>query len=165
MGFDLYCEMVTEAVGALTGERAPRPVEVVVDVPLDAHLPRGYVGRDDVRMEAYRRLAAVTDPAAVADIRAEWLDRYGPLPPPAEALLEVAALRAECVRVGITTLSVQKGRARMSPVSLKESQKVRLRRLAPEAVLSGEGELIVPVDGPGASPGGVVGLLGASCGT
>ncbi|MCL4292828.1 MAG: transcription-repair coupling factor [Acidimicrobiia bacterium] len=160
VGFDLYCEMVTEAVGALTGERPPRPVEVVVDVPLDAHLPRGYVGRDDVRMEAYRRLAAVTDPAAVADIRAEWLDRYGPLPPPAEALLEVAALRAECVRVGITTLSVQKGRARMSPVSLKESQKVRLRRLAPKAVLSGEGELIVPVDGPGASPGGVVGLLG-----
>ncbi len=148
VGFDLYCEMVTEAVGALTGDRPPRPVEVVIDVPLDAHLPRGYVSRDDVRMEAYRRLAAVTDPAAVDDIREEWLDRYGPLPPPAEALLGVASLRAECVRVGITGLSVQKGRARMSPVSLKESQKVRLRRLAPKAVVSADGELMVPVDGP-----------------
>ena len=45
-----------------------------------AHLPRDYIARDDVRMEAYRRLAAVTTPADVDDVRAEWEDRYGPPP-------------------------------------------------------------------------------------
>src|SRR6185437_8690902 len=59
VGFDLYVEMVSEAVGELTD--APREdTEVVqIDVPVDANLPREYVARDDVRMEAYRRLAAV----------------------------------------------------------------------------------------------------------
>ena len=62
VGFDLYCQMVTEAVGELTGDVPVEPVEVTIDLPVDANLPRDYVARDDVRMEAYRRLAAVTEP-------------------------------------------------------------------------------------------------------
>ena len=93
VGFDLYVEMVTEAVGELTGEVPEHPAEVQIDLPVTAHLPGGYIARDDVRMEAYRRLAAVTTPADVDDVRAEWEDRYGPPPPPALALLEVARLR------------------------------------------------------------------------
>jgi transcription-repair coupling factor (superfamily II helicase) len=145
VGFDLYCEMVTEAVGELTGERPAEPFETTIDVAVDANLPRDYVSRDDVRMEAYRRLAAVTTEADVDDIRDEWLDRYGPLPPPAEALLDVASLRAECVRLGIRGVTVARNIARLQPVELRESQKVRLRRLAPKAVAKSDGELAVPV--------------------
>ena len=83
VGFDLYVEMVTEAVGELTGEVRDAPAEVQIDVPVTAHLPRDYIARDDVRMEAYRRLAAVTTLGDVDDVRAEWEDRYGPPPPPA----------------------------------------------------------------------------------
>ncbi len=159
VGFDLYCEMVTEAVGELTGERPPEPFEVNIDVPVDANLPRDYVSRDDVRMEAYRRLAAVTSHGDVEDIRDEWLDRYGPLPPPAEALLEVAALRAECVRLGIRSVTVARNMARLQPVELRESQKVRLRRLAAKAVAKADGELAVPVP-PRESPAAfLTGLL------
>jgi transcription-repair coupling factor (superfamily II helicase) len=85
-------------------------------------------------MEAYRRLAAVVDPADVDDVRAEWEDRYGPPPPPAAALLDVARLRAECARVGIRAITVQRNTARITGLSLRESQKVRLRRLAPKSV-------------------------------
>jgi transcription-repair coupling factor (superfamily II helicase) len=146
VGFDLYCEMVTEAVGELTGERVEKAKEITIDVPVDAHLPRDYVERDDVRMEAYRRLAAVADEADVRDIEAEWLDRYGPLPAAADALLEVARLRAECVRLGLRSVTVQKGVARVVGLELKESQKVRLRRLAPRAVHKPE-ETVIPVEG------------------
>src|SRR5205823_2853933 len=89
VGFDLYCQMVTEAVGELKGEPVTAPLEITIDVPVDANLPRDYVTRDDVRMEAYRRLADVTDPADVDDIRAEWEDRYGAPPEPAVALDEM----------------------------------------------------------------------------
>jgi transcription-repair coupling factor (superfamily II helicase) len=150
VGFDLYCQMVTEAVGELTGEPVPEPVDVTIDLPVDAHLPRDYVARDDVRMEAYRRLAAVTAPADVEDIRAEWTDRYGPPPVPAEALLGAARLRAECVRLGIRGVSVQKGTARIVGLVLKESQKVRLRRLLPKAVVKETSEVVVPVATNGA---------------
>ena len=103
VGFDLYCQMVTEAVGELKGEPVPEPVDITIDVPVDANLPRDYVQRDDVRMEAYRRLAAVTLDDDVDDVRNEWEDRYGPPPPSAVALLDVASLRVECVRLGIRT--------------------------------------------------------------
>ena len=88
VGYDLYCQMVTEAVAEMKGEPVRPPAEIKLDVPTDAHLPRDYVAKEELRLEAYRRLAAVTTPAEVDDIRAEWEDRYGPLPPPAEALLD-----------------------------------------------------------------------------
>ena len=145
VGFDLYCQMVTEAVGVLKGEPVVEPLEITVDLPVDANLPRSYVMRDDVRMEAYRRLAAITDPADVEDVRGEWEDRYGPLPAPALALLDVARLRAECARVGIRSITVQRDVARISPLELRESQKVRLRRLNPKAVAKDDGEVAVPL--------------------
>jgi transcription-repair coupling factor (superfamily II helicase) len=160
VGFDLYCELVTEAVGELKGEAPVEPFEVVIDLPVDAYLPREYVNRDDVRMEAYRRLAAVTSQSDVDDVRSEWLDRYGSPPPPAEALLAVARLRAECVRLRATNVSVQKGIARIDGLSLRESQKVRLRRLAPRATVKEDGEIVVPLAGrPEAAPDTLLALL------
>jgi transcription-repair coupling factor (superfamily II helicase) len=150
VGFDLYCQLVTEAVGELKGETPPAPVEVTIDVPVDAYLPTEYLSRDDVRMEAYRRLAAVTTPPDVDDIRAEWHDRYGPPPGPAAALLDVARLRAECVRTGMRSLSVQRGVARITGLELRESEKIRLRRLVPGAVAKADGEVAIPVSGSGA---------------
>jgi transcription-repair coupling factor (superfamily II helicase) len=151
VGFDLYCQMVTEAVGELKGDPVPQPVDVTIDLPVDANLPREYVARDDVRMEAYRRLAAVTTIRDVDDIRDEWEDRYGPPPPSAVALLDGARLRAVAVRLGIRSITVQRNTARIIGLSLKGSQKVRLRRLAPKAVAkdatssTGDGEVVIPL--------------------
>ena len=83
VGYDLYVRMVAEAVAELKGEVPEVPNEIKLDLPVDAHLPGSYVEREDLRLEAYRRLAAVRDEAEVDDIAAEWLDRYGPLPAPA----------------------------------------------------------------------------------
>ena len=154
VGYDLYCQMVNEAVAELKGEPLREPAEIKLDLPIDANLPTDYVPREDLRLEAYRRLAAVTTAAEVADIRAEWEDRYGPVPPRAEALLEVARLRAECARTGIREVNVSKGPGfggpayivRLSPVELKVSQEVRLKRLVKEAVYKGEArQLQLPV--------------------
>jgi transcription-repair coupling factor (superfamily II helicase) len=133
VGFDLYVEMVTEAVGELTGETIEHPAEVQIDLPVTAHLPNDYIGRDDVRMEAYRRLAAVTTEGDVADVRAEWEDRYGPPPAAAEALLEIARLRVAALRLGIRAISVQKGHARLDGWQMKKSQEVRLKRMIARA--------------------------------
>src|SRR3712207_1930100 len=89
VGYDLYVQMVSEAVAELKGEPLKEPAEIKLDLPLDAHLPKDYVAREDLRLEAYRRLATVTSFDEVEDIKTEWLDRYGPLPKPAEALLSV----------------------------------------------------------------------------
>jgi transcription-repair coupling factor (superfamily II helicase) len=145
VGFDLYVEMVTEAVGELTGEVPDVPAEVQIDLPITAHLPQDYISRDDVRMEAYRRLAAVTSLADVEDVRAEWQDRYGPPPKPAVALLDVARLRAESLRLGVRAVSVQKQHARFDGMELRKSQEARLKQLAPRARILPDA-VVVPVE-------------------
>ena len=79
VGYDLYCQMVTEAVAEMKGQPIRPPAEIKLDVPTDAHLPKDYVAKEELRLEAYRRLAAVMTPAEVDDIRTVE-DRHGPLP-------------------------------------------------------------------------------------
>ena len=151
VGYDLYCEMVTEAVAELAGEAPPVHVEVNLDVPTDAHLPADYVPSESLRFAAYRRLADVTAPEDVADVRAEWLDRFGPPPAAAEALLAVARLRALCAGAGVTDVVVRSlpgggAEARLWPLRLRESRRVRLERLWPSAVHEpSSGRLRVPL--------------------
>jgi transcription-repair coupling factor (superfamily II helicase) len=146
VGYDLYVQMVSETVAELKGETLKEPAEIKLDLPLDAHLPKTYVDRDDLRLDAYRRLATVTTDAEVDDIRTEWLDRYGPLPPPAEALLAVGSLRAACARTGVREVTVAKGVARLSPLELKTSQQIRLQRLNSKAVYKEDsGQIVLPM--------------------
>ncbi|MGI9051961.1 MAG: transcription-repair coupling factor [Ilumatobacteraceae bacterium] len=146
VGYDLYCQMVTEAVAEMKGEPIRPPAEIKLDVPTDAHLPPDYVTKEELRLEAYRRLAAVTTLAEVDDIRIEWEDRYGPLPAAAEALLTIGSLRAECHRLGLTDVSISSDRARLGPIELKLSESTRLRRLSREAIWKDDArQLVVPI--------------------
>ena len=81
------------------------PKDVRIDLPVDAHLPPDYIGSDRLRLEAYRRLAAAADDAAVDAVVDELIDRYGPLPEPAQRLVAVARLRLLCRSYGITEIS------------------------------------------------------------
>ncbi len=180
VGYDLYVQMVSEAVAELKGEEVREPAEIRLDLPVTANLPADYVAREDLRLEAYRRLATVTTHAEVDDIAAEWLDRYGPLPAPADALLRIGHLRAECARLGLREVTVTAGRpsgiapagatARLAPLApLKASEAVRLRRLWPKAVYKEEtGQLVLPL-ARGADPAvalvdGLAALVPASVG-
>ncbi len=142
VGYDLYCQMVIEAVGELNGQAVPELEEIKLDLPFDANLPAEYVQAEPQRLEAYRKLAAVKQESEVDAIRDEWADRYGPIPEAAERLLEVAQLRAHCARIGVTELVVIKGPgfggpefiAKLGPVEMKVSQEVRFTRLFPSGV-------------------------------
>jgi transcription-repair coupling factor (superfamily II helicase) len=168
VGYDLYVEMVSQAVAELKGETPRPPAEIKIDLPMAANLPPEYVPREDLRIEAYRRLAAVTTQSEVDDILAEWTDRYGPPPPAAEALLAVARVRAECARLGCTEVTVAKGPgfggpayiARLTPIALKASEEVRLKRLVKGAVYKPDRQqLQLPVVRADALAEGIVALL------
>jgi transcription-repair coupling factor (superfamily II helicase) len=147
VGYDLYCQMVTEAVSEMKGEPAKKPpAEIKLDVPTDSFLPDDYVTKEELRLEAYRRLADVTTDAQVDDIRTEWEDRFGPLPAPAEALLQVGYLRAECHRLGIRDLQITTSDVRIQPIELKMSATLRLRRLSKGAKYKEDlAQLVVPL--------------------
>ncbi|MDQ3462822.1 MAG: transcription-repair coupling factor, partial [Actinomycetota bacterium] len=167
VGYDLYVQMVSEAVAELKGERPAEPVEIKLDLPVGAHLPEGYVSKEELRLEAYRRLAGVTTNDELDDVRGEWEDRYGPIPSAAEALLAVARLRVECLRTGVRQVTVSPspvGRgllARLSPVYLRASATIRLRRRHREAIYREEaGQLVVPLPATADPATALTALLG-----
>ncbi|QXC61013.1 transcription-repair coupling factor [Aquihabitans sp. G128] len=168
VGYDLYVQMVHEAVQELKGEPVRPPAEVKLDLPLDANLSADYVPKEELRLEAYRRLAEVRTDQEVDDIRAEWEDRFGPVPEAAARLLDVARLRVEAHRIGAREINVTKGPAfggpawtcRVSPLHLKTSQTIRLERLFKGAVYKEEqGQVIFPIPKTPDLAGTIVDLL------
>ena len=137
VGYDLYCQLVSEKVAELRGEKAEEELVVDLDLLRPTHLPADYMPHEATRLEAYRNVAAVQTEEAAQDLAASWQDRFGDPPPEAEALLEIARLRAACITAGITSVKVTRSPrhgsliASISPVNLPESRKVRLERLYP----------------------------------
>lgn len=139
VGFDLYVRLVGEAVeayrAAADGQTVTTPEEtkdVRIDLPVDAHLPPDYISSDRLRLEGYRRLASATSDSDIAAVIEELIDRYGPLPEPAERLVAVARLRLLCKAAGITEVSaVSATTVRLSPLTLPDSAQVRLARMYP----------------------------------
>jgi transcription-repair coupling factor (superfamily II helicase) len=135
VGFDLYVRLVAEAVADFRGENTEQEfADVKVDLPVDANLPVEYLPGERLRLEAYRALASATTDEAVEAVRAELLDRYGPLPPQVENLLAVARFKVVCRRYGITEVSLQGTSVRFTPVELPDSAQLRLKRLLDKAL-------------------------------
>ena len=136
VGYDLYVQLVAEAVADAKGFVAPEVVTINLDVPGEAHLPKDYVEADDARLEAYRRLAGVNSLDDLNDLRSEWIDRYGPLPRAAEGLLDLGELRLACLELDVSSLTVlpakvgvrSKPVVKLNPLDLSLSQQMRVRR-------------------------------------
>ncbi len=141
VGFDLYVRLVGEAVEAYraaadgkTVGAVEEPKDVRIDLPVDAHLPPDYIASDRLRLEGYRRLASAADQGAVGAVVDELVDRYGPLPEPAQLLIAVARLRLLAREYGIIEISApSESTLRLSPLTLLDSQQIRLKRMYPSA--------------------------------
>jgi transcription-repair coupling factor (superfamily II helicase) len=138
VGFDLYLRLVGEAVAVLKGEaegEAAEPGEIRVELPVDAHIPHAWVPSERVRLQAYQRIADAHDAHALAEVRSELIDRFGPLPEPVERLFDVAALRSLVRESGLSEVVAQGGKVRFFPVELPESAALRLSRLYPGTII------------------------------
>lgn len=147
VGFDLYTELVADAVMELKGDVPiePEPEPIRIDLMVDALLPQEYVPGVEARLEAYRRLAAAMTEESIDDVVAEWEDRFGDVPESAKALISVARLRSEAFRIGATEIVENRNEIRISPVTMKASQEVRLERLARGALLRSD-TVYLPVE-------------------
>ena len=135
VGFDLYVRLVGEAVAEFRGEGEVEELEAKLELPIDAHLPHGYVPSERLRLEMYKRLAAVRSETEVDEVQAELVDRYGEPPEAVVSLLEVARLRARARQAGLTDITVAGNFVRFGPVDLPESGQLRLQRLYPDSVV------------------------------
>ncbi|MFE7032379.1 transcription-repair coupling factor [Streptomyces sp. NPDC057621] len=140
VGFDLYVRMVGEAVADYRasmegGVVEEAPLEVKIELPVDAHVPHDYAPGERLRLQAYRAIASVNSEDDIKAVREELVDRYGKLPEPVENLLLVAGLRMLARACGVGEVVLQGNNIRFAPVELRESQELRLQRLYPGTVV------------------------------
>ncbi len=137
VGYDLYCQLVTEAVAEYKGQTIEELQDVSIELPVVAQIPLNYISKEDQRLEAYRRLAICEGEEDIIKIETEWADRFGQIPLAAQNLLSVARLRYVCRKLGVTEIAGRKPptyrdskwEAKISPIQLRPSEAVKTKRV------------------------------------
>jgi transcription-repair coupling factor (superfamily II helicase) len=128
VGFDLYLRMLDETVQRLMrGESAPKPQPADVSMDIPAYLPDEYIESQEAKLDVYKRLARYETPAEIEALRAELRDRFGALPPQAEAMLAMALLRVVGGTLGIEGILVRGEEAR---ITFRDSAIPRMKGLS-----------------------------------
>ncbi len=105
VGYDLYVQMVAEAVSQAKGEPQKIMPKTSIEMPIKAFIPVDYISKEDIRLEAYRKLANATSYESVERIKESWIDRFGSIPQVVETLIDTALLRVTCLNRGITNIT------------------------------------------------------------
>jgi transcription-repair coupling factor (superfamily II helicase) len=104
VGFELYTSMLEQAVKEMKGEGTEERPSTQLNLGIALRIDESYVAEENQRLRLYKKVAGATSEKASADLRAEMEDRYGPLPDSTVYLLEAAAIRLECERMGIAQI-------------------------------------------------------------
>jgi len=93
VGYQMYCELLAEAVRRLRNEPTRKPPAVTIDLGFTTYIPRNYIPFDRQRMDVYRKIAVAGSIEDLRQIETELRDVYGPLPEEVGLMLEMAGLR------------------------------------------------------------------------
>ncbi|MEG4203518.1 transcription-repair coupling factor [Microcoleus sp. Pol7_A1] len=104
IGFDLYAEMLEEAIREIKGQEIPKVEDAQIDLTLTAFIPADYIADLDQKMSAYRSVANANTSEELQQIQADWCDRYGPIPLPAQQLIRVVELKQIAKKIGFSRI-------------------------------------------------------------
>ena len=93
VGFDMFVQMLNEAVSELKGEQLQQEVDPELSIELEHYLPEDYIDDIGLRLSLYRRFATAVDELSVDELAAEMEQRFGAPPPPARAFVRVMSIK------------------------------------------------------------------------
>ena len=134
VGFELYVEMLNEAVAELSGQKRVIARPVRIDARVDAYVPATYIQAEALKIDLHRRIALAEHEDELRELRAATEDRYGPLPEPVENLFRLQETRLALALVGADYLVFRAGRATVGPVGLAASELRALRAISDTAI-------------------------------
>ncbi|HEY8645249.1 MAG TPA: transcription-repair coupling factor, partial [Gaiellaceae bacterium] len=136
LGFELYVEMLHEAVAELSGQRRLAAKPVRIDVRVDAYVPAAYIAAEALKIDLHRRIALTETEDELHELRVATEDRYGPVPEPVENLFAIQEVKLKLARLGADYLVFRGGRASVGPVVLGSGELRELRAQVETAVYS-----------------------------
>ena len=110
VGYEMYCRILEESIGELTGAPVKEEEPATIDLPVSAHIPATYIKNHTVRLDVYKKIAALNSEDDYLDICDEITDRFGDAPKSVISLLDVAMIKALCKETGIKEISYKNER-------------------------------------------------------
>lgn len=114
IGFELYCDLLQDAVAKLRGIDTRDLHDVEIKWPISSFIPMPYIPVETQRVNVYKRLAIMHTKEELEDLASELRDRYGPVPEPIEALLEITRARLAATQLDATLIESIPGGARLT---------------------------------------------------
>lgn len=134
IGFELYLQMLNDAIAAKRGDTLAER-DARIEIPVSAFIPSEYVGFEAAKIDLHRRIATAGEDT-LDRLAAELTDRFGPPPPPVQALILVQRLKLKVLRAGAQHLAVRGGKVVIAPLALTSAQLRGLRASVARAVYS-----------------------------
>ncbi|MBO5278355.1 MAG: transcription-repair coupling factor [Lachnospiraceae bacterium] len=113
VGYDLYCKMLNEAVKSLQGIEVPKDFETTIDMDINAYIPSSYIKNEALKLDIYKRIAAIETMDEYADMQDELIDRFGTMPKSVENLLSIAYLKATAHALDITDIKANRNEMKL----------------------------------------------------
>jgi transcription-repair coupling factor (superfamily II helicase) len=148
VGFELYVDLLNEAVEELAGGKrlVPRPMRI--DARVDAYVPPDYVSSEALKIDLHRRLALAASDEELRELHAAVEDRYGPPPEPVENLFALQEARLRLAEIGADYAVFRNGKLTIGPVLLGAEDVRDIRStVASAAYVSDRRELSMRSDG------------------
>ena len=137
VGFELYCQLIREAIEEMKGEKKEKIPEITIEIPVSAFIPKDYINADSLRIEAYREIESADTLDEINDLIDSFIDRYGLVPEPLENLIEIAKLKILMRKAGIIkAILIGKYDIIFFPVKLNTHQQNKLMKKFPQARFS-----------------------------
>ncbi|MEG4456429.1 transcription-repair coupling factor [Microcoleus sp. N9_A1] len=136
IGFDLYAEMLEEAIREIKGQEIPKVEDAQIDLTLTAFIPADYIADLDQKMSAYRSVASANTSEELQQIQADWCDRYGPIPLPAQQLIRVVELKQIAKKIGFSRIKPENKQNIVLETSMEEPAWNLLKANLPEHLRS-----------------------------
>jgi transcription-repair coupling factor (superfamily II helicase) len=134
LGFELYVELLAEAVADLSGERRVVARPVRVDARVDAYVPAEYIGSEALKIDLHRRLALSESDDELRELQAATEDRFGPLPEPVENLFLIQEAKLKLAQLGADYFVFRGGRASVGQLVLGSGELRAVRNRVSTAV-------------------------------
>jgi transcription-repair coupling factor (superfamily II helicase) len=152
VGFELYTTMLEEAVGKLKGEERAEHTTTQLSLGIGLRIDESYIAEENQRLRMYKLIAGVQTDAALADVRAELEDRYGPIPDSVRHLLDASQLRIDCEKIGVAQIERKRDQLNIKFTENASIDPGRLMKLVAKAAKRGaqftpQGVLKYPLTG------------------
>ncbi len=125
VGYDMYCKLLEQAVKNVKGEITPPEIMTTVDIKASTYIPEDYITSHNIRIEIYKRIAAVQTEEDKENTIDELIDRFGQPPQSVVNLIEISLIRCYASACGISDVTERDGRVMMIFAKLPEEDKIK----------------------------------------